>query len=53
MRVQRVEMPDGAQSWTVLDEQGDVIGPAERFFGVSIRGRPLAGHRAFLYARSR
>lgn len=31
MRVQRVEMPDGAQSWTVLDEQGDVIKPAEQF----------------------
>src|SRR6266566_1649827 len=29
MRVQRVVMPDGSGSWTVLDDLGEVIGPAE------------------------
>jgi hypothetical protein len=31
MRVQRVVMPDGSGSWTVLDDRGEVIGPAEAF----------------------
>ena len=31
MRVQRLVMPDGSASWTVLDDRGEVIGPAEGF----------------------
>lgn len=31
MRVQRLVMPDGSASWTVLDDQGGVIFPAEAF----------------------
>jgi integrase/recombinase XerD len=31
MRVQRLVMPDGAESWTVLDHRGDVVAPAEAF----------------------
>jgi len=30
-RVQRVAMPDGSESYTVLDPSGDVVGPAESF----------------------
>ena len=29
MRVQRLVMPDGSGSWTVLDDRGEVIAPAE------------------------
>ena len=31
MRVQRLVMPDGAESWTVLDHRGDVVASAEAF----------------------
>jgi len=31
MRVQRVVMPDGAESWTVLDESGDAVPVVESF----------------------
>ena len=31
MRVQRVLMPDGAESWTVLDEDGKPVPAAEAF----------------------
>ena len=31
MRVQRLVMPDGSGSWTVLDDRGEVIAPAEAF----------------------
>lgn len=31
MRVQRVEMPDGGESWTVLDEDGDAVPVVEAF----------------------
>jgi len=31
MRVQRVVMPNGAVSWTVLDDCGDVVAPVEAF----------------------
>ena len=31
MRVQRLVMPDGSGSWTVLDDRGEVIVPAEAF----------------------
>lgn len=31
MRVQRVEMPDGAESWTVLDDVGEPVAPIEAF----------------------
>ncbi len=31
MRVQRVAMPDGAESWTVLDDGGDPVSPVEAF----------------------
>ncbi len=31
MRVQQVVMPDGAESWTVLDDTGDPVGPVEAF----------------------
>jgi integrase/recombinase XerD len=31
MRVQRLVMPDGSGSWTVLDDQGEVVAPAEAF----------------------
>ena len=31
MRVQRLVMPDGSRSWTVLDDRGEVIGPVEAF----------------------
>jgi integrase/recombinase XerD len=31
MRVQRLLMPDGAGSWTVLDDRGEVVAPAEAF----------------------
>jgi len=31
VRAQRVVMPDGAESWTVLDDAGDVVVPVEAF----------------------
>ncbi|HVB45172.1 MAG TPA: site-specific integrase [Streptosporangiaceae bacterium] len=31
MRAQRVVMPDGSASWTVLDDRGEVVAPAEAF----------------------
>ena len=31
VRVQRVVMPDGAESWTVLDDAGEVVVPVETF----------------------
>ena len=31
MRVQRLVMPDGSGSWTVLDDRGGVIAPVEAF----------------------
>ena len=31
MRVQQVLMPDGAESWTVLDDAGDVVAPIEAY----------------------
>ncbi|MEA2500696.1 MAG: integrase/recombinase XerD [Actinomycetota bacterium] len=31
MRVQQVLMPDGAESWTVLDDTGEVVGPVEAY----------------------
>ncbi len=31
MRLQRLVMPDGSVSWTVLDDRGEVIAPAEAF----------------------
>lgn len=31
VRVQRVVMPDGAESWTVLDDAGEVVVPVEAF----------------------
>jgi integrase/recombinase XerD len=31
VRVQRVVMPDGAESWTVLDDGGEVVAPVEAF----------------------
>lgn len=31
MRVQRVVMPEGSESWTVLDEDGAPVAPAEAF----------------------
>ena len=30
-RVERVVMPDGAESWTVLDDDGEVVAPVEAF----------------------
>ena len=31
MRVQRVLMPDGSESWTVLGPAGEPVGPVEAF----------------------
>lgn len=31
MRVQRLVMPDGSGSWTVLDDRGEVVAPVEAF----------------------
>jgi len=31
VRVQRVVMPDGEESWTVLDDAGEVVAPVEAF----------------------
>jgi len=31
MRVQQVLMPDGAESWTVLDGAGEVVTPVEAY----------------------
>lgn len=31
MRAQRVVMPDGAESWTVLDDAGDIVAPVEAY----------------------
>lgn len=31
MRVQRVLMPDGAESWTVLDDEGEPVPAVEAF----------------------
>ena len=31
MRVQRVLMPDGAESWTVLDDAGEFVAPVEAY----------------------
>ena len=31
MRVQRVLMPDGAESWTVLDDAGELVAPIEAY----------------------
>jgi hypothetical protein len=31
MRVQQVIMPDGAESWTVLDDDSEVVTPIEAY----------------------
>jgi len=33
VRVQRVVMPDGEESWTVLDDAGQIVAAAEAFLG--------------------
>ena len=50
-RVQRVALPGGAVTWTVLDEHARVVGPAEEFLEF-LRVQASSPNTVKSYARS-
>jgi len=51
MRVQRVLMPDGSESWTVLDTGGDPV-PAVEVFLAHLQALDRSGATVHTYATS-
>lgn len=51
MRAQQVVMPDGEESWTVIDEAGDVVAPAEEYLAhLQALGRSPTTARAYAFS---
>ena len=51
MRVQRVVMPDGSESWTVVDDSGEVVAAVEAFLAhLQALGRSPTTVRAYAFS---